>query len=56
MAELYKRAPSRRKKVPPVKRVVLSSDAVKAYEKLVQERDERQRDYSRHLSADNKPR
>jgi hypothetical protein len=54
--ETYKRAPSRRKKTPPVKRVVLSPEATKAYEKLVQERDEKQRDYARHLSADNKPR
>jgi len=54
--ETYKRAPSRRKKTAPVKRVVLSPDANKAYEKLVQERDEKQRDYARHLSADNKPR
>ena len=54
--ERYKRAPSRRKKTAPVKRVVLSADAAKAYEKLVQERDDRQRDYVRHLSTDNKPR
>ncbi len=54
--ERYKRAPSRRKKTAPVKRVVLSPDAAKAYEKLVQERDDRQRDYVRPLSTDNKPR
>ncbi len=53
--ERYKRAPSRRKKTAPVKRVVLSADAAKAYEKLVQERDDKQRDYGRHLAADNKP-
>jgi len=53
--ETYKRAPSRRKKTPPVKRVVLSPEAQKAYEKLVHDRDARDRDYARHLSADNKP-
>ena len=53
--ERYKRPPSRRKKVAPVKRVVLSAEAAKAYEKLVEERDARDRDYARHLSADNKP-
>lgn len=52
----YKRAPSRRNKTAPVKRVVLSAEAARAYEKLVEERDARQRDYGRHLSADNKPR
>jgi hypothetical protein len=54
--ERYKRPPSRRKQSAPVKRVVLSADAAKAYEKLVEERDNRQRDYGRHLAADNKPR
>ena len=48
-------SPSRRKKTAPVKRVVLSADAAKAYEKLVKDRDDRQRDYGRHLAADNKP-
>lgn len=50
----YKRASSR-KKSAPVKRVVLSAEAAKAYEKLVEDRDARDRDYARHLSADNKP-
>jgi hypothetical protein len=50
----YKRATSR-KKSAPVKRVVLSAEAAKAYEKLVEDRDARDRDYARHLSADNKP-
>ena len=54
--ERYKRAPGRHKKTAPVKRVVLSAEAAKAYEKLVQDRDARQHDYGRHLSADNKPR
>ncbi len=52
--ERYKRATSR-KKSAPVKRVVLSPEAQKAYEKLVQDRDARDRDYARHLAADNKP-
>ncbi len=54
--ERFKRAPSRRSKTSPVKRVTLSPEATKAYEKLVQEREERERDYARHLGADNKPR
>lgn len=54
--ERFKRAPSRRNKAPPAKRVAISPEAAKAYEKLVQERDEKQRDYARHLGADNKPR
>ena len=52
--ERYKRANSR-KKAAPVKRVVLSAEAAKAYEKIVEERDARDRDYVRHLAADNKP-
>jgi hypothetical protein len=52
----YKRAPSRRSKTPPVKRITISDEAAKAYERLVKERDDKQRDYARHLSADNKPR
>ena len=51
----YKRASSR-KKSAPVKRVVLSAEAAKAYEKLVEDRDARDRDYARHLGPDNKPR
>jgi hypothetical protein len=54
--ERFKRAPSRRNKTPPAKRVTISPEAAKAYEKLVQERDEKARDYTRHLGADNKPR
>lgn len=53
--ERFQRPPSRRKKVAPVKRIVLSPDAAKAYEKLVEEREDRQRDYGRHLASDNKP-
>ena len=54
--ERFKRAPSRRAKTPPVKRITISPEAAKAYEKLAQERDEKQRDYARHLGPDNKPR
>ena len=53
--ERYKRPPSRRKKTAPVKRVTASPDAVKAYEKIVKDRDTRDRDYNRHLGQDNKP-
>jgi hypothetical protein len=53
--ERFKRPPSRRKKVAPVKRIVLSDDAARAYENLVNERENRQQDYGRHLAADNKP-
>jgi hypothetical protein len=51
----YKRAKSTRK-TQPVKRVVLSEEARQAYENLVRDRDIRDRDYVRHLAADNKPR
>ena len=54
-SERYKRPPSRRKKTAPVKRVTLSPDAAKAYETLLQERNDRERDYGRHLAAENKP-
>ncbi len=47
----FKPAKDRRKKAP-VKRVVLSPDAKRAYEQLVQERDARDRDYTRHLPPD----
>ncbi|HVY20370.1 MAG TPA: hypothetical protein VHA70_09865 [Bauldia sp.] len=48
--------PKRRSKTPPVRHITISPDAAKAYEKLVKDRDDKQRDYGRHLSADNKPR
>ena len=51
----YKR-PKATRKSAPVKRVVLSDEAQQAYEKLVRDRDARDRDYVRHLAADNKPR
>jgi hypothetical protein len=51
----FKRPPSRHKKTAPVRRVVLSPDAAKAYENLAKEREDRQRDYGRHLASDTKP-
>lgn len=50
----FGKQPARKK--APVKRVVLSEDAKRAYEELVNQRDEREREYGRHLAADNKPR
>ena len=44
------------RKQAPVKRVVLSEEAKRAYEEMVQKRDARDRDYGTHLSADNKRR
>lgn len=44
------------RKSAPVKRVALSEEAKRAYEELVQKRDERDRDYGSHLSSDNKRR
>jgi hypothetical protein len=52
---VYKKAASR-KKTAPVRRIVVSPDAQKAYEKVVEEREAKHREYGRHLSADNKPR
>ncbi|MBZ9937614.1 hypothetical protein LB518_15020 [Mesorhizobium sp. BR1-1-16] len=52
--ETFQKQPPRKK--APVKRVSLSEDAKRAYEELVQKRDERDREYGRHLAADNKPR
>ena len=52
--EVFLKQPPRKK--APVKRVVLSAEAKKAYEELVQQRDDRDREYARHLAADNKPR
>lgn len=44
------------RRATPAKRVSLSEDAKRAYEELIQKRDEREREYARHLSQDNKPR
>jgi len=54
--ERFKRAPSRRSKTPPVKRITVSPEAAKAYAKLAEEREQKQRDCARHLGPDNKPR
>ena len=47
-----KRPPSRTKKTSPVRRVTLSEEARKAYEELVNRRDEREKTYERHLATD----
>ena len=52
--ERFQKQPPRKR--APAKRVTLSADAKKAYEDLIQKRDERDRDYAVHLSQDNKPR
>jgi hypothetical protein len=52
-SERFKRAKARKKPVP-VKRVVLSAEDKKAYEDLVRGRDERERDYGRHLAEERK--
>lgn len=44
------------RKSAPVKRVPLSDDAKRAYEEMILKRDERDKEYARHLSQDNKPR
>jgi hypothetical protein len=44
------------RRATPAKRVTLSEDAKRAYEELIQKRDDREREYARHLSQDNKPR
>jgi len=46
----YKKASSR-KKAAPVRHIGLSTDAKKAYEEIVRERDEREKTYGRHLAA-----
>jgi hypothetical protein len=53
-SERFAKQPPRKR--TPVKQVSLSEDAKRAYEELVNKRDERDRDYARHLSQDNKPR
>jgi hypothetical protein len=51
------RAAKDRKKKAPVKRVTVSAEAERAYEELVRARDERERNYGRHLvSSENKGR
>lgn len=52
--ERYQKQKPRRS--APAKTVRLSEDAKRAYEELIQKRDEREREYARHLSQDNKPR
>ena len=53
--ETFKRAKPRQR-TAPAKRIVLSPEDKKAYEELAQSREERDRNYTRHLPADNKRR
>ena len=53
--ETFKRAKPRQR-TAPAKRVVLSPEDKKAYEELAQSRDEREKNYTRHLPADRKVR
>jgi hypothetical protein len=50
----FKKAP--RKKAAPVKKVALSAEARRAYEDMIQNRDERARSYGQFLPADGKTR
>lgn len=50
----FKKAP--RKKAAPVKKVALSAEARRAYEDMMQNRDERARSYGQFLPADGKTR
>lgn len=47
----YKKA-SRKTKTAPVRRITVSEETARAYEKIVKERDDREREYGRHLSQD----
>ena len=49
----FKRAKVR-KKAAPVKHVVVSDEAKKAYETIVRERDEWEREYGQHLTDERK--
>ena len=53
--EKYKRAKPRQK-TAPAKRIVLSAEEKEAYEAAAQERDERGRNYDRHLPSDKRGR
>jgi len=51
MGETFKAAKERRKSAP-VKRVAISPEARKAYADMIRERDQRDRDHTRHLPDD----
>jgi hypothetical protein len=53
--ETFKRAKPRQR-TAPARSVVLSPEDRKAYEELAQSRDEREKNYTRHLPADSKRR
>jgi hypothetical protein len=46
---VYKRGKPR-KKIPAARHVTVSEDAKRAYEQLVKAKDERDKNYTRHLS------
>lgn len=48
----FKKAPPRKK--APVKRVTLSEDTKKAYEEMMQKRDQAQKEYGSHLDGGNR--
>jgi len=48
----YKKPSSRTKKSAPVRRVALTEEAKKAYEDMVNRRDELARTYEQHLASD----
>ncbi len=50
----YKKAPSRTKKLKTARTIGVSPEAKKAYEDIVNARDERERTYGRHLAATDK--
>lgn len=52
---VYKRANPPRKK-QPVKRVTLSDEAKRAYEELIQKREEKERTYGTHLGPNDRVR
>jgi hypothetical protein len=45
------RPPKSPRKAAPVKQVVLSEEAKRAYEELLRQRDERERTYGRHVQV-----
>jgi hypothetical protein len=50
----YKKAPSRKKKIAPARHIGVSAETKKAYEDIVNGRDEREKTYGRHLAASDK--
>jgi hypothetical protein len=46
----FKRPPSRTRKIKPARHIGVSAEAKKAYEDIVNGRDEREKTYGRHLA------